>query len=244
MTDNKSSTVFRNRYESKLGSGAIIEIEGPGNGFASYPWILNKYERKLGLKPEISWALILLLKYLWKSNGLVFPSKNKITRESNISKNTLIKYFRVLENDLGYIQEVKEFEHSSDKRKRYNLTGILNALTICIKSDENSRWSGLYGSESISSLLKLTEIDFQQVREVNEYFHREGSHFDWCTLELQNINKRQNGLMKKECENCGSEFIAYSHNSKFCYLCKEEMRTKNWEVFQAEFLRLSKHEIG
>ena len=70
------------RFSTRFTDGEIIAKEGPGKGFASYPWVLDRYERALDLSPAESWLLHRMIKHAWVSGGLVFISMAKVCRES------------------------------------------------------------------------------------------------------------------------------------------------------------------
>lgn len=129
---------------SYLNISEAIRGEGPGQGFAMVPWILDHYERALRLQPGETWLLKRLLKHAWEYDSVVYVSQRKIAIEANITRPTLRRYFRRLE-ELGYIHRVSNGTRT-DRRKRYTVSGLLAALALCVAADPSSKWSRARGS--------------------------------------------------------------------------------------------------
>ncbi len=143
--EHNSTNRFGGGWYWKLGEdellriGETIEAEGPGKGITMFPWILDRYERVLRLRPSEAWLLKRMLKHAWKFKGIVYISMRKVSREALVTRPTLTEWTKAL-MDLNYITLVKKGE-GNDRRRRYDVSGIYAALALCIAADPGSRWS-------------------------------------------------------------------------------------------------------
>lgn len=143
--EHNSTNRFGGQWFWELGEnerlyiGQTVEAEGPGKGVAMFPWILDHYERMLRLRPGETWLLKRMLKHAWKFRGLVYISMRKVAREAIVDRKTLTTWTKRL-LELNYITLISRGE-GSDRRRRYDVSGIYAALVLCIAVDPNSRWS-------------------------------------------------------------------------------------------------------
>ncbi len=237
VTENSSSQTNSNsRYWGDYADGEIIAAEGPGKGFASYPWVLDHYERALDLSPTESWLIHRMIKYVWKEGGYAFPSMRKVSEEAKISRTTLLKTLNSIIRK-GYIQEVGRGNSIFDHRVRYDISGIFNALTFVITCNWESKWAEMRCKpQSIYDwLLDFPEDGYEHIAtpvELNHYFNKRGEMFNWCSFEVEPLEK--DDLMKKkfeiQCGLCMNKFLAYSTNAKYCHDCRISVSHERWEA--------------
>ena len=225
------------RFSTEFSDGEIIANEGPGKGFASYPWVLDKYERALGLKPTEAWLLHRMIKHYWKSGGLVFISMSKVCRESKISRPTLMRLVKSLLQK-GYIDEVGR-KPDGDNRAIYDISGIFLALNSAIKCDSKSDWAQVNGTMCYANFFKNPEEDlyyFTEPRELNDYYNQQGKRFNWCECHNEPWQvKKKNRIYSRECWDCKHNFSAGSATAKYCPRCKEQLRKEQWLAFQSAY---------
>lgn len=125
--------------DERLYFGETIEAEGPGKGVSMFPWILDRYERMLRLRPGETWLLKRMLKHSWKFKGLVYISMRKVSREALVTRPTLTEWIKTLVKR-NYITLSSQGE-GMDRRRRYDVSGIYAALALCIAADPGSKWS-------------------------------------------------------------------------------------------------------
>jgi hypothetical protein len=225
------------RFSSKYVSGEIISSEGPGKGFASYPWVLDKYERALGLKPAEAWLLHRMIKHCWKGGGQVFISMSKVCREATISRPTLMGLVKSLQHK-GYIDEIGRKPYG-DNRAIYDISGIFFALTSAITCDPKSKWSQKHGNLCIANFDRNPKEElysFSEPRELNDYYNQRGMRFNWCQgySEQWQVKKKKPGY-QLECSECECDFPAGSATAKYCPNCKEKRRQEQWLSFQRAY---------
>jgi hypothetical protein len=222
------------RFSTEFSDGKIIANEGPGKGFASYPWVLDKYERALGLEPSEAWLLHRMIKHHWEAGGLVFISMSKVCREAQISRPTLMKLVKSLLQK-GYIDEVGR-KPDGDNRAIYDISGIFLALNVSIICDSKSEWSRVHGKRCIAEILRNPEEEFysfSEIRELNDYYNQRGKRFNWregC-IEIWPVKKKKR-IYQLECWDCNDNFPAGSATAKYCPNCKEQRRREQWLAFQ------------
>lgn len=127
----------------RVSIGDVICGEGPGQGFQMLPWMLDEYERALRLRPGEAWILRRMIAHAWEYRGVVFLSMSKITDQAMIARKTLDAYLCRLQN-LGYIKLISNGA-GLDRRKRWDVTGIYAALTLCAMANPASTWSQSHG---------------------------------------------------------------------------------------------------
>jgi len=225
------------RFSTQFSDGDIIANEGPGKGFASYPWVLDKYERALDLSPAESWLLHRMIKHAWVSGGLVFMSLSKVCRESCISRPTLMNLIKSLLSK-GYIDEVGR-KPPGDNRAEYNVSGVLLALNTAIQCDPNSKWAQENEPRSVGDSYENPPQEwysFTSPAELNQYFHSKGKRYNWCEGRSEKwdikITKR---IYELDCWDCGEPFVAGSATAKYCQSCKEVRRQLQWNEFQERY---------
>ena len=164
---------FGGAWNWKLAKGRTLVIaeaiqgegpgDGPSKGFALCPWVLDKYERVLRLRPFDTWLLKRFLKHAWEFGADVFLSLRRITREADVSRPTVQAAMRRLE-ELHYLRLVSE-GGGWDRRRRYDVSGVFGALALCIAADPTSEWSTANGgclSESEVKGLNFTGPRFKE----------------------------------------------------------------------------------
>ena len=150
----------RENLELRFGAGfqeggEAILSEGAGGGWYALPWMLEKYERVLDLKPSEAWLLTRMLKHSWDSDTLVHISFRKVERKAKITAKTVRKLARSL-TQKGYIKLEKDCaSFKGDQRNRYDVNGIYIALLVCLVFDPSSKHNGNYGSRSSDAHLAL-----------------------------------------------------------------------------------------
>jgi hypothetical protein len=121
--------------------GKFILVAGAGGGYVTLPYVLDDYERALGLEPRETWLLKRYLRNYWHGGDNVFPSFDEISRQANISAPTL----RKLRNQLmskGLIKNAGKKGQTNglpDNRVKVNLSPLFNALFLCIVCDPKSK---------------------------------------------------------------------------------------------------------
>jgi len=167
------------------GMGAIILREGEGGGYLSLPWALDKYEREMCLKPCEAWLLKRMLKHAWDYGGLVYISFRKIEREAQVTRKTAMGYAESLAKK-SYIIEVQrgDPDNSADSRIRFDVSGSLVALAVCISSDPKSKFTREYGDKR--HVMNLFSDEFKKklpkkfrIGELAELARKRGYKFDW-----------------------------------------------------------------
>jgi hypothetical protein len=133
--------------ELQLDAGECIMGEG---GFAMVPWILDRYERILGLGPAEVWLLKRLIKHAWEPGKLVYVSQRKICIQARVSRPTLAKLFRHLESG-GYIRRVGHGA-GMDRRVRYDVSPTYAALALVAAADPRSKWAQAHRLLSIQEI--------------------------------------------------------------------------------------------
>lgn len=123
--------------------GQAILHEGPGGGFASYPWILDKYERALGLTVGETWLLKRMLAHAWTFAGCAFISLRKAARQSKPSYTSVYRWCKSL-RDKGLIVPT-EHKDKGDRRVSYDVRMTYAALALCIACDPVSKFSRANG---------------------------------------------------------------------------------------------------
>ena len=227
---------FYQRYDFLYGNHEIIAGEGPGEGFASYPWALDKYERSLGLCIQETWILKRLLKYSWTSEGIVYPSIRNMERESGISRPTIYKYINSLISK-GYLDYAGQIDSIRDRRVRYNISGLINALGLAIMLNPKSDYALQRGAEDITKYFDIP-IDFltkiNTPGEINEYYNKQGLRFNWRNHSVEKFDFEKNKYKKvytKNCSICDAIFTSHSGNAKYCVSCKEKRKAESWSAF-------------
>jgi hypothetical protein len=232
------SEISGERYSSRFTDGQVIVNEGPGKGFASYPWVLDRYERALDLSPAESWLLHRLIKYAWKSGGLVFVSMRKICREAKTSRAGIDKLVRLLLQK-GYISEIERGHKMTDHRVRYDISGVYLALELAVKCDRNSKWSIENGEITVGDFFNHPEDDwflFTSPGELNTWFNERGKRFNWGEGRSEDWQEiRRERSYRLLCEDCGEEFIAGASNAARCPSCQAGLRKRRWEQFQKAY---------
>lgn len=163
---------------TKLDVGELIASAGPGEGVTLLPWALDRYERALGLTRDETWLLKRLLKHAWTADTPVYFSIRKITREANITRNTVKAILSRLEAR-GYIVPLDSL--SGDQRRRYTVRPFYDALALCIACDPESEWAKEHGVLPPDVARRLRGSD--------------GAQFD---LDLEIMTERQNGHRVEE----------------------------------------------
>lgn len=182
------------RFGGPYSIGKTIAREGPGEGYASYPWALDHYERELGLTPRETWLLKRMLKYAWDFGKPVYISLRKVTREAIISSATLNRDIKSLTNK-GYIRVVNRGENL-DRRIRYDIVGLYFALAYSIRSNPNSKTCKRFKitrnmldrlTEEAQNLI-IDEIPNDEritIGMINDILNRKGFYIDWCNCYLK-----------------------------------------------------------
>ena len=175
----------------ELKIGEAIVAEGPGKGFAMYPWALDKYERVLGLRPAEAWLAKRLLKYKWSENAIVYPSMRLLSLEGCVSRVTLAKYLSSLQR-LGYIHKVAERMGRTDHRVPYEIGGLLAALALCIAADPTSEWAKKNGGP-----VPIAEV----MRKVHSWTDQNGQRrkqgFNLDIQALERLIARKDGAIEE-----------------------------------------------
>ncbi len=120
--------------------GKDILEAGKGGGFVALPYMLDDYEKALGLEPLEMWLLKRLLRNYWNADD-IFPSFRKIARQAKISVPTLRKIRRQLEAK-GFIQMTGRkgtTKGAPDNRLTIDMRPLFFALWICILCDPQSK---------------------------------------------------------------------------------------------------------
>lgn len=114
----------------------------PGKGSATIPWELDSYERVLRLGPIDTWLLKRMLKHAWQLDRPVFISQRQMERQAIVTRPTIETHLKRLET-LRYIRvaSISDPNDPRDRRKRYYMSGILAALSLCIMADPRSDWA-------------------------------------------------------------------------------------------------------
>lgn len=221
------------RYQNIFGDGDLILNEGPGKGFASYPWVLDKYERSLGLSIQESWLIKHFIKFSWDSKGVVNPSVRRISRESIVSRTTIYRIINSLLSK-GYIDRVGQINSIYDRRVRYDISGIFNALAYTILLDSQSNYSKKISVQDVSTIFKDADeelLSCDTPAKLNEYLHSVNLKFNWCEFRVEDFDAETKKKFTIECRNCGEAFLSHSKNSLYCDNCKEEGKKTRWENF-------------
>jgi hypothetical protein len=171
---------------TELHFGFAITGEGPGQGVALYPWVLDKYERVLRLRPPVSWLLKRLLKHGWERDAIVFVSLRRICLEADVERSTLQTYMKYLVQR-GYIDLLEE-DGGPDRRNRYEVSGIYAALAICVALDPTSKWATDHGSISIREAKRLGHKYKESGRRVK---------FDFDFSALERLVERHSQTLKE-----------------------------------------------
>ena len=118
----------------------------PGKGTATTPWVLDDYERVLRLDPIDTWLLKRMLKHAWTIDAQVFISQRQIERQARVTRRTVETHLNKLER-LGYIRlaSICDPNNPLDRRKRYYVSGIFAALSLCVMADPRSDWAEANG---------------------------------------------------------------------------------------------------
>lgn len=224
-----------NRFESKFFPGRIIGGEGPGKGFASYPWILDDYERVLDLSPEESWLLHRMLKHAWKQDTLVHISMARVCRDARISRPKLDGLIKSLLQK-GYIAVAGRGHSLTDHRVRYDVSGVITALAVAVMMDPDSKWGQAHGAVTFEQLFRDMPPEWTGLGppgQVNAYFNARGQRFNWCSLRLEAwAGQASKKTYQLECEGCGAVFTAGSKTAKRCAFCRELIRQVRWQTFR------------
>lgn len=129
---------FKQRWGQMIVDEAIHQ-GAMGGGAYSYPAILDRYERALGLKPAEAWLLKRLLTFDWEGKGYVFCSLRKISEEADVSYGEVLKLARSLEHK-GYIRDMGQHGNNAFNQVRdWSIRGLLRALEYTILCDPNTK---------------------------------------------------------------------------------------------------------
>lgn len=229
----------RERFASSYDNGEIIAGEGPGKGFASYPWALDEYERALGLKPLETWLMKRMLRHSWEKGTLVFVSFRKVCRDADISRETLAKAANSLKAK-GYLSDVGRLPYSH--KVKFDVTGIYEALLTAIKCNPKSKWAKTSGVTTIFDQFEDSPDEWRKYHtpaEINRWYAARGERFDWSTCTSEPWNNEPDRVYTVICIECDAEFEAFSLNAKYCPDCREHKRQERWENFKQAFLNLA-----
>ena len=238
------SETIGERFSTQFSDGEIIANEGPGKGFASYPWVLDDYERALDLSIAESWLLKRLIKHYWKSDSLVYLNKSKICRSSKISRPKLESLFKSLMQK-GYIDEVGR-RPPGDNRAEYDISGVFLALTFAIKCDPGSNCAQKDELLSIGDFFNNPQeewLSYTTPKELNRYFHNKGLRYNWCVghSEPWDIEESER-IYEVDCVDCGEQFFAGSATAKYCQACKKVRRESRWNEFVESYKQYAQAE--
>jgi hypothetical protein len=175
-------------------------VEGcPGKGFASIPWALDDYERKLGLSISESWLLRKMIKHNWFYDEPVFLSMKKITRDAIVSSATLNTDLKKLQRK-GYIAKISNGD-GLDRRGRYLISGLMRALAYSKITDKNSTICNdeyfdyqpirTAFSAQINAILKEhSDVKINSIADINGLFNSFGQFIWWGTLKICKIPQK------------------------------------------------------
>jgi hypothetical protein len=193
--ESEENLYFRSetRFGAEYGIGKVIVKAGPGQGYASYPWALDEYERDMGITPTESWLLKRLIKHSWNFGKHVFISMRKITRDSMISSTTLNKVRKSLLNK-GFLFIVNRGV-GTDRRIRYDISRVYFALYFSIVTDPDSKLPFRQGFDRspqnrlTKEVLSLITEDLQPDKRltvgiVNQLLNQKGFTLDWWMMKL------------------------------------------------------------
>jgi hypothetical protein len=187
-------TPTEKRFGEDYGIGKIIaRAAGVGDGYASSPWILDEYERTMGITPTESWLLKRLIKHSWNFGDYVYISMRKIARDSMISSSTLNKVRKSLLNK-GFLFIVKRGD-GTDRRIRYDIRRVYFALHLSIVTDPDSKLPSLQGldrslqnrlpKDVLSLIIEDLPLDKRlTVGIVNQLLNQKGFTLDWWMMKL------------------------------------------------------------
>jgi hypothetical protein len=184
------------RFGGETGAGTHITYGWPGDGYASYPWALDHYERNLGISISESWLLKKLIKYSWNFGDRVYPSLRKMTRDSIVSSATLNENIKSLRRK-GFVRRIS-FGEGMDRRIRYDIGGLMIALAYAIASDKksflNKEQSLNYDLRSLGKNVSLEKFlaDFPNVEiltisDVNNLLNSNGKFIEWGVDKIYQI---------------------------------------------------------
>ena len=137
----------------------------------------------------------------------------------------------------------------------YKITNIVNGkIYIGSSKDIKSRWSqhktqlreGSHGNSYLQNAWNkyceenfkfeiIEECDPDMQFEKEQYYLDLFSPFDNNGYNIVRRISHQymsDNYMIKECEECGSEYHTFSHRTKYCEQCKEEIKKENCENWQ------------
>ena len=224
------------RFTNMLDGGGILVSEGKGAGFASYPWILPKYERALDLIPMEVYVIHKALMHNWDARGVAWFSVNKMAKSAIVSAKTIRKYQKSIQ-EKGYFDRDPRKLPIYDRRIRWIVSGLYTALAFCVLCDPNSKYYELHPFEKAKNaydLIPNAPEDFRLLTapiEVNEYAKSHNFRFNWGMLQLEPLNNDEEKRFTFICERCFEEFDTDSHNAKFCPICRQEIQGIKWEEF-------------
>jgi len=190
------ASLTEQRFGAAYGIGKTITREGPGDGYASYPWALDCHERDLGLSPNESWLLKKMIKHVWVFEEPSFISMRKLTRESIISSATISKIIKSLKNK-GFIRVMNRGVRR-DRRIRYDIAGFYFALAYSIRSNPNIKYCkeikkklNILDSLGVEALNLVKDEIPENTRitigTINDILNRKGFYIDWRNRYLKKL---------------------------------------------------------
>lgn len=109
--------------------------DAAGAGFTPVPNTLMRAQAKLGLSPTEVVVVLNILLHWWERDRMPFPSTPAIAKRSGLSVRTVQRSLKSLE-EKGLIGRVRERnEQNKNKRARYDLSGLREALAKFALSD-------------------------------------------------------------------------------------------------------------
>lgn len=228
------------RFEGRLipNMGVFIAAEGPGKGFASYPWALDRYERALGITPEETWLLHRMMKHYWKAGGEVNISMRKVCDDALLSRATLDKIIKSLLKK-GYITVIGRGKTIIDRRVRYDISGVFNALMMAISCDPASKYCKVNPCGMVGNWFHNAPADwmnFSTPAMLNHWCNARGQRFNWAEGRIEPLETNSNGeAYQATCSRCGENFLSGSPNANHCPACRENIRLERWRAFQRAY---------